>query len=137
MRRTYIGGIGVAHAMVNLQPTSTTTTDPWGQLGPQPPKFYAPKHGPWNFWKPHTSDYVAQAFCFQKNDPPIVFGSPTRLNTLLKAAFLFQKNDPHILGGPQRLTTLLKAVFLFLFSNMFPYFDDPRGQLWGWGSVVG
>ena len=62
--------------------------------------------GPWNFWKPLTADYVA-------------------------AGFFSQTNAPHIFGSPTRLTTLL------IRKMALPYFWNPWGRLWGWGSVVG
>ena len=83
--------------MVNPKHTPTTTTDPWGQLVPQPPKMGL-KNCPWNFWKPHPSDYVAAGvFLFPETWRPY-FWKPYTSDYVAAGAFSFQKNDPHIFG---------------------------------------
>ena len=70
------------------------------------------------FWKPLTADYVAAG------------------------AFFFQKNGPHLFGSPtiflEALNGWLRCRRRFFFPEKWPpYFWKPRGQLWGWGWVVG
>ena len=74
-------------------------------------------------------------FFFQKNGP-LIFGSPTRLTTLIKAVFFFQKNCLQIFGSPTRLTMLLKAVFFCQINgpHIFGVFGEPwlstGGRIW-------
>ena len=91
--------------------TPTTTTDPWGQQGTQPPKM-ASKNGPWSFWKPHTSDYVAAgAFFLRKKKGPHSFWKPHTSDYAATGVFFFFRQLAPIFRSPTRLTTLPQMFF--------------------------
>ena len=51
---------------------------------------------PWNLWKPHV--WLRCHSLFFPDKCPHIFGSPTRLTTLLQALLFFQKNAPLNVG---------------------------------------